>query len=43
VPQFGPPAADAPPREIDLGASRLVVHPSYAAFQAASAPRSGRP
>ncbi len=31
------PAADGPPREIAIGAARLIVYPSYAAFQASSA------
>jgi hypothetical protein len=42
VPHVGPPAADDPPREIDLGTARLVVHPSYAALQARAASPSGR-
>ena len=42
VPRVGPPAADEPSREIDLGEARLVVHPAYAAFQARAAPSSGR-
>jgi hypothetical protein len=33
VPLIRPPADD-PPREISIGAVRLIVHPSYAAFQA---------
>jgi hypothetical protein len=33
-------AADLPSRTIDLGAARVVVHPSYAAFQAVAAERS---
>ena len=35
VPLFRPPADD-PPREIAIGDARLVVHPSYAAFQASA-------
>ena len=35
------PPADDPPREIALGAARLVVHPSYAAFQASAAGERG--
>ena len=40
------PPADGPSREIAIGAARLVVHPSYAAFRASAvvgrgSPRSG--
>jgi hypothetical protein len=35
------PPVEAPPREITLGATRLVVHPSYAAFQANAASERG--
>ncbi len=40
VPLIRPPADDAP-REIAIGAARLIVHPSYAAFQASAAARRG--
>ncbi len=30
------PLADGPPREIAIGAARLVVHPSFGAFQAST-------
>ena len=40
VPLIRPPADD-PPREIALGAARLIVHPSYAAFQASAAVERG--
>jgi hypothetical protein len=35
------PPADDPPREIAIGAARLIVHPSYAAFQAGAAVERG--
>ena len=40
VPGLHPPDDDAP-REITLGAARLIVHPSYAAFQASTAGDGG--
>lgn len=40
VPLIRPPA-DNPPREIAIGATRLIVHPSYAAFQAGAAVERG--
>jgi hypothetical protein len=40
VPLIRPPAAD-PAREIVIGATRLTVHPSYAAFQATEAANRG--
>ncbi len=40
VPLIRPPASD-PPHEIVIGAARLRVHPSYAAFQASTAVRRG--
>ena len=40
VPLIRPPADDAP-HEIAIGAARLIVHPSYAAFQASAAVRRG--
>jgi hypothetical protein len=40
VPLVYPPAGD-PPREIAIGAARLIVHPSYAAFQASAAAERG--
>ncbi|MDP9367721.1 MAG: hypothetical protein M3Q03_05520 [Chloroflexota bacterium] len=36
VPLIRPPADD-PPHEIAIGAARVIVHPSYAAFQASAA------
>jgi hypothetical protein len=35
------PPTDVPPREIAIGAARLTVHPSYAAFQASTAVERG--
>ena len=35
------PPADLPPCEIAIGTARLTVHPSYAAFQASAALKSG--
>jgi hypothetical protein len=35
------PPADAPPREIAIGAARLIVHPSYAAVRASAAVERG--
>ena len=35
------PPTDGPPREIAVGAARLVVHPSYAAFQASASVPGG--
>ena len=35
------PLAELPEREIAIGAARLVVHPSYAAFRANAAPEHG--
>ncbi len=40
VPPIRPPV-DGPPREIAIGAARLVVHPSYAAFRASAAAEQG--
>jgi hypothetical protein len=40
IPLIRPPASD-PPHEIVIGAARLIVHPSYAAFQASTAARRG--
>jgi hypothetical protein len=40
VPLIRPPADDAP-RELAIGADRLIIHPSYAAFQASAAVRCG--
>jgi hypothetical protein len=40
VPLIRPPADDAP-REFAIGADRLIIHPSYAAFQASAAVRCG--
>ena len=40
VPLVRPPDDDAP-REIAIGAARLIVHPSYAAFQASVGARRG--
>jgi hypothetical protein len=40
APAIGPPAG-RPARDIDLGAARLTVHPSYAAFQVSAAARGG--
>ncbi len=40
APLSRPPAA-GPPREIAIGAARLFVHPSYAAFQASTAVARG--
>jgi hypothetical protein len=37
------PPADDPPREIAIGAARLTVHPSYAAFRASAATRRSCP
>ena len=37
------PAADDPPREIGIGGARLIVHPSYAAFQTSAAGEPGSP
>jgi hypothetical protein len=43
VPLIRPPADDAP-REIAIGAARLLVHPSYAAFRASTdSERGSRP
>lgn len=35
------PPADVPPREIAVGAARLIVHPSYAAYQASTTVERG--
>jgi hypothetical protein len=35
------PPAEVAPHEIAIDAARLIVHPSYAAFQAATAVRRG--
>ena len=42
VPVIRPPA-DGAPREIGIGAARLIVHPSYAAFQESMAGAGERP
>lgn len=38
---FPGPSAHVPPREIAIGTARLIVHPSYAAFQASTAVERG--
>jgi hypothetical protein len=40
VPLVRPPA-DASPREIAIGAARLVVHPTYAAYRASGGVKRG--
>jgi hypothetical protein len=42
VPLIRPPADD-PSREIAIGAARLIIHPSYAAYQASAAIERGSP
>jgi hypothetical protein len=39
VPRIQPPADGDRPREIAIGAARLIVHPSYAAFRASAVDR----